>query len=145
MGLFGRKPAEVSASGFAAPSSLNVNSLSGISERLSEGDTIKTLSFWICFIFCASLVADLAALLVEKYLPSPPVSRLASRSNQNNFAGPINYEIIIERNLFSSKAEKKAGAPLAETTAANTLAGVTDRKLIHPGVLAYWREAGLSR
>ena len=42
-------------------------------------------------------------------------------------------------------AEKQPSAQLAETTTANTLAGVADRKLIHPGVLDYYRQAGLSR
>ena len=43
------------------------------------------------------------------------------------------------------RAEGKGGPQLAQTTAANTLAGVTSRDVIHPGVLAYWREAGLTR
>ncbi len=42
-------------------------------------------------------------------------------------------------------AEKKAGPQMTETTAANTLAGVTHQGLIHPGVLAYYRQAGLVR
>lgn len=43
------------------------------------------------------------------------------------------------------RAEGKGGPQLAETTATNTLAGVTSHDVIHPGVLAYYREAGLSR
>ena len=42
-------------------------------------------------------------------------------------------------------AEAAPSAQLAETTAKNTLSGVTDPKLIHPGVLAYYRQAGLVR
>ena len=42
-------------------------------------------------------------------------------------------------------AEKKAGPQLAETTAANTLAGVTHQDLIQEGVLAYYRQAGVVR
>ena len=43
------------------------------------------------------------------------------------------------------QAEATPSAQLAETTARNTLSGVTDPKLIHPGVLAYYRQAGLVR
>ena len=43
------------------------------------------------------------------------------------------------------QAEGAASPQLAETTAKNTLAGVTDPSLLHPGVLAYYRQAGLSR
>ncbi len=42
-------------------------------------------------------------------------------------------------------AEKKAGPQTKETNAANTLAAVTDQKLIHKGVLAYYRQIGLIR
>ncbi|HZQ02086.1 MAG TPA: TAXI family TRAP transporter solute-binding subunit [Reyranella sp.] len=42
-------------------------------------------------------------------------------------------------------AEKKATPPLAETTAANTVAGVAQQDLIHPGVRAYYKQAGLVR
>jgi uncharacterized protein len=41
------------------------------------------------------------------------------------------------------RAEGSGGPQMAATTAANTLAGVTDRKVIHPGVLAHYREIGL--
>jgi type II secretion system protein C len=109
MGFFGRKPAEVSASAFSGSASSGANSLAHLSEKFSNADTIKTISFWICFIICASLIADLNALLVEKYLPSPPVSMLASRSSGGTLgmSGFSSYEIINERNLFSSKTEKK--------------------------------------
>lgn len=40
-------------------------------------------------------------------------------------------------------AEAAPTAQLAETTARNTLAGVTDIKLVHPGVLSYYRQAKL--
>jgi hypothetical protein len=43
------------------------------------------------------------------------------------------------------QAEAAPSAQLAETTAKNTVAGVTDPKLIHPGVLAYYKQAGLVR
>jgi len=43
------------------------------------------------------------------------------------------------------QAEKTPSAQLAETTTKNTLAAVTDLSLLHPGVLAYYRQAGLSR
>ncbi len=94
-------------------SGLSVNSLSKMSDQLTslaKGDSIKTLSFWVCFFVCASLVADLTALLFEKYLPNPPTSPLASRSHEGlASSGPMNYEVIIERNLFSSKMPKKTG------------------------------------
>ena len=43
------------------------------------------------------------------------------------------------------QAEKTPSPQLAETTAKNTLAGVTDPSQLHPGVLAYYRQAGVSR
>jgi hypothetical protein len=43
------------------------------------------------------------------------------------------------------QAEAKPSPQLVETTAKNTLAAVTDRSALHPGVLAYYRQAGLSR
>ncbi len=111
MGFFGRKPAEVSASAFPVGAASGASSLASLSEKLADSDNIKTISFWLCFIICASLIADLNALLVEKYLPSPPVSPLSSRSSGQSFgmSGSYSYEIINERNLFSSKIEKKSG------------------------------------
>jgi type II secretion system protein C len=109
IGFFSRKSAEVSASATPIRSTLSVNSLSQFSEKLgklAEGNTIKSFSFWICFLVCASLIADLSALLVEKYLPNPAVSRLANRF-RNEGTGPISFEIIVDRNLFSSKTPKK--------------------------------------
>jgi hypothetical protein len=41
-------------------------------------------------------------------------------------------------------AEAKASPQTAETTAKNTLTAVTDPNLLHPGVLAYYRQAGLT-
>jgi len=111
MGLFGSRPAEVSDSSLPPSSAPGAIAMAQLSERLSNSDTIKTISFWICFIICASLVADLNALLVEKYLPSSPVSQLASRgrSGAAGITGPMSNEIINDRNLFSSKIEKKDG------------------------------------
>jgi TRAP transporter TAXI family solute receptor len=44
-----------------------------------------------------------------------------------------------------NQAEAKASPQLAETTARNTLAAINDPSVLHPGVLAYYRQAGLSR
>ena len=41
-------------------------------------------------------------------------------------------------------AEAKPSPQTADTTAKNTLAAITDPKLLHPGVLAYYRQAGLT-
>ena len=41
-------------------------------------------------------------------------------------------------------AEAAPSSQLAETTAKNTLAAITDPNLLHPGVLAYYRQAGLA-
>ncbi len=91
--------------------SLSVNSLSKISDQMSalaQGENIRRVSFWLCFILCANFTADLFALLFEKYLPTPPVSALASRGRNGAQSSPVAYEIITDRNLFSSKAPKKA-------------------------------------
>jgi len=111
-GLFSRKPVEVNASSSTGFSGVGVKSLSRVTQGLSGAETVKTLSFWICFIVCASLIADLMALLAEKYLPTPAISRLASRSHTGTFSGPMNYDIISDRNLFSSKVQKIGGESL---------------------------------
>jgi type II secretion system protein C len=94
-------------------SSLSVNSLSQISKRLtvlSRGESIRTFSFWICFILCANFTADLFALLFEKYLPTAPISALANRGRGGSqFSGPGSYDVIADRNLFSSKSPSKKG------------------------------------
>jgi general secretion pathway protein C len=90
---------------------LSVNSLSKLSDRLTtigRGENIKRISFWICFVLSAWLLADLFALLAEKYLPSPPISSLAGRQRgASGMVSPFDYEVIVTRNLFSSKAPKK--------------------------------------
>jgi hypothetical protein len=43
------------------------------------------------------------------------------------------------------QAEAKPSPQLAETTAKNTLAAIADPSALHPGVLAYYRQTGLSR
>ena len=43
------------------------------------------------------------------------------------------------------QAEAAPSAQLAETTAKNTLAAITDPSVLHPGVLAYYRQVGLGR
>jgi type II secretion system protein C len=92
-------------------SSLSVNSLSKISGQLNalgRGETIRSVSFWLCFLLCANFTADLFTLLFEKYLPAAPTSALANRGHTGNtFSGPGAYDIIADRNLFSSKAPKK--------------------------------------
>jgi general secretion pathway protein C len=91
---------------------LSVNSLSQISDRLAgigQGKNVKTVSLIVCLIFCAYFMADLFALMFEKYLPSPPVSVLASRVRGGITSRPMDYDIIVSRNLFSSKAPKKTG------------------------------------
>lgn len=42
-------------------------------------------------------------------------------------------------------AEANRAAQLAETTVSNTLATIADLSLLHPGVLSYYRQAGLIR
>ncbi len=86
---------------------LSVNSLSKISDRLTDlgqGESIKRFSFALCLLLCAFFLADLFALLFEKYIPSPPVSILASRvGNGMQTSHPSDYDVIADRNLFSSK------------------------------------------
>jgi len=53
-------------------------------------------------------MADIFALLFEKYLPSPPVSSLAMRTRSSALANQSDYEVISGRNLFSSREPKKA-------------------------------------
>jgi len=43
------------------------------------------------------------------------------------------------------QAEAKPSPQLAETTARNTLAAITDPSVLHAGLLAYYRQAGLSK
>jgi general secretion pathway protein C len=95
---------------------LSVNNLSRLSDKLTtmgRGENIKRASFWICFVFSAWFLADLFSLLVEKYLPTPPVSMLSTRQRGGvQSANVLDYEVIITRNLFSSKAPKKTGGEI---------------------------------
>lgn len=50
--------------------------------------------------------------MFEKYVPSPPISVLASRVRGGLASHPIDYDIIVSRNLFSSKAPKKTGSDI---------------------------------
>jgi len=110
-GLFRKRPTESKAP--RAP--LSVNSLSKISDRMvsfGKGRNIKGVSLVICLILCAYFLADLFALMMVKYLPSPPVSMLASRVRSGFIARPADYEVIATRNLFSSKVPKKTGTDI---------------------------------
>jgi type II secretion system protein C len=108
------EPHTAFAAGSSLPTprpSLSVNSLSKISKRLqvlSQGETIRKVSFWLCFILCANFTADVCALLFEKFLPTAPVSILANRGRGVSMGGPATYDVIADRNLFSSRAPKKS-------------------------------------
>ena len=107
------QPDASSAAALSPRSSLSVNSLSKISGQLTalgRGETIRKFSFWMCLLLCANFTADLFALLFEKYLPTAPISALASRGRSNDqFGGQASYDVIADRNLFSSKNPKKQG------------------------------------
>ena len=101
-----------SASSGSARGGLSVNSLSTISDQLgkiAQGNNIYRAAFLLCFISSAWFIADIFALLFEKYIPSPVVSPLAMRSNSTAMVNPQTYDDIINRNLFSSKPPKKTG------------------------------------
>ncbi len=80
---------------------------------LNGSEIVQKVTFAVCFVVCASLIADLASLLLEKYLPVPPVSRLASRRGGGMASGfPPRFDVIADRNLFSSKAPKGGGSAI---------------------------------
>jgi type II secretion system protein C len=73
----------------------------------SNPETIQKAALGICFVICANLIADLTSLVLEKYLPVPPVSRLASRRSSAGTSGLApRFDVIADRNLFSSKTPK---------------------------------------
>ncbi len=75
---------------------------------LTKGEGITRIGLGLCIVLCAFFIADLFAVLFEKYLPTPPLSRLASRSGMSSQSvSPMDYESIANRNLFSSKAPIK--------------------------------------
>jgi general secretion pathway protein C len=93
-------------------SGLSVNSLSKISDqltRIAKGNNIQHAAFLVCFVSSAWFIADIFALLFEKYLPAPPVSSLSMRSSSARAVSPSSYDDIASRNLFSSKPPKKSG------------------------------------
>jgi TRAP-type uncharacterized transport system substrate-binding protein len=54
-------------------------------------------------------------------------------------------EAVVLRLARALHAAEAAPPPqLADTTAKNTLAAITDPNLLHPGVQAYYRQAGLA-
>lgn len=73
---------------------------------LAGAETLQKIAFTICFFICANLISDLTSLLLDKYLPVPPVSRLASRRGSGSINLPPRFDVIADRNLFSSKAPK---------------------------------------
>ena len=75
--------------------------------RIAQGENIYRVSFALCFLLSSWFIADIFALLFEKYLPSPPVSPLSMRSRSAIMAFPSDYDVIGNRNLFSSKVPKK--------------------------------------
>ncbi len=77
--------------------------------KIAQGKNVYRISFTLCFLLSAWFIADIFALLFEKYLPSPPVSALAMRSRSSVMANPMDYEIIANRNLFFSKEKTKSG------------------------------------
>ena len=92
-------------------SSLSVNSLSQISDRLitiGRGENIRRVSLFLCLLLSSYFISDLFSLLFEKYIPSPPVSILANRTGNNNAPREMDYEVIANRNLFSSKVTTKS-------------------------------------
>lgn len=99
-----------SLSNSATSTSISVNQLSILSdqmEKLTEGETVKKIAVTTTAVLSAFFVADLVALLIEKALPPPPVSILASRSSQPiGMGSPMDFEVVISRNLFSSKEPK---------------------------------------
>ncbi len=90
---------------------ISVNSLSKISDRiqtLGKGEGLNQIALIASIVLCSFFIADLFAVLFEKYLPSPPVSMLANRrSNGAQASSMMDYEVIANRNLFSSKLPKK--------------------------------------
>jgi TRAP transporter TAXI family solute receptor len=56
----------------------------------------------------------------------------------------LDDDVVIRLTKALHQAEAKPSAQLAETTAKNTLAAATP-SMLHPGVLAYYRQAGLAR
>ena len=56
----------------------------------------------------------------------------------------LNATIVSRLAKALHQAEAKPSPQLADTTARNTLAAVTDPALLHPGVAAYYRQAGLN-
>lgn len=77
--------------------------------KIAQGRNVYRVSFALCFLLSSWFIADIFALLFEKYLPSPPVSPLAMRSRAVASSNPAEYDVIANRNLFSSKAPKKTG------------------------------------
>ncbi len=108
-GLFSKKPAEVLSSDTAGPLHPGAKPLTPIPavfSGISKEGAVKEASFWIAYLVCASLIADLMALIAEKYLPAPPVSKLASRSTSGKPGTMVNFDVIQERNLFVSRTPK---------------------------------------
>jgi type II secretion system protein C len=108
-GLFSRKPAEVLSTETPESRQSSAKSLAAVPAALSgisKEAAVKNVSFWLAYLVCASLVADLMALIAEKYLPNPPVSRLASRSKTDKAGSFVNFDVIQDRNLFTSKVPK---------------------------------------
>jgi hypothetical protein len=56
----------------------------------------------------------------------------------------LDAAIVVRLAKALHRAEAAPSPQLAETTARNTLAAITDPSLLHPGVLAYYHDAKLA-
>lgn len=70
----------------------------------------------ITLVLCCYFLADLAALLIEKYIPEPPVARVVRSSpSQRRKTTLGDFEIVFSRNLFNSQGlipgEETPGQP----------------------------------
>lgn len=79
----------------------------------------KLATLTICMFF----LADLSALLVDRYVPEPPPTRSARRSERRRSVTLEDYQAIIARNLFSSKGL----IPGEETPGTQDMGGVPVR------------------
>ncbi|MBV8392384.1 MAG: immunogenic protein precursor, partial [Alphaproteobacteria bacterium] len=107
--------------------------------------------------FVAPDAAEIQRVLARHKFLKPIVQPAGSYPTQNDPVPSVgSWSFVMARPGLDSaiaarvakalhKAEAARLPQLADTTAANTLAAVSDRALLHPGVAAYYREAGLIR
>lgn len=80
-----------------------------LAEWASQAFQKEAVSFYgkgATILLCAYFLADITSLLVEKYIPDPPIARAVTAGGSQRTQKSVDaYEVIASRNLFDSSGK----------------------------------------